>query len=277
MDRTEPGTPLLRETRWLAILIIPFLAIAFLILYGFPTETARLFAWKIQLPITAMMLGAAYAGGVWFFARAARAPRWDRVAVGFPAVGAFATILGVATFLHWDKFIHDSLAFILWTILYVVTPFLVFGSWWRQVRREAGHPRTTSVELPRIVRSLFVGIGVAMVIVSAGLFLAPETVGEAWPWALTPLTTRVMSAMFVLPGIVGIGLGLDGRWSSGRIVIEAQLLSIGLIVVAPVLHADGITFDQPLAWVFFGGLIAFEALLVALFVLMERATRSARG
>jgi len=271
----EQGSPLLRETRWLAVVIIPFLALAFLILYGFPTETARLFAWKIQPPITAMMLGAAYAGGVWFFARAARASRWDQVAVGFPAVGTFASILGVATFLHWDRFIHDSLAFILWTILYVVTPFLVFGSWWRQVRREAGHPRAASVELPRVIRFLFAGIGVAMIVVSAGLFLAPETVGAAWPWALTPLTTRVMSAMFALPGIVGLGLGLDGRWSSGRIVIEAQLLSIGLIVVAPALHSDGIAFDQPLAWVFFGGLAAFEALLIVLFVVMERAGRSA--
>ena len=42
---------------------------------------------------------------------------------------AFASLLGVATILHWDVFAHDHLAFWLWAGLYFVAPFLVLGAW----------------------------------------------------------------------------------------------------------------------------------------------------
>jgi len=274
MQRDEAGSPILRETRWLAAAIIPFLVVAFAILYGAPTDTARLFAWEIRPPMTAMMLGAAYAGGVWFFARAVRARRWSQVAAGFPAVGGFAAILGASTLLHWDRFVHASLAFVLWTILYLTTPFLVLGSWWRQERVAAGRRPVASIRLPRVPRLLFAGIGGGMVVVSLGLFVAPAALGGAWPWPLTALTTRVMSALFVLPGIVGIGVGLDGRWSVARYLVEAQLLAVGLIVAAPLLHGEGIDTASPLAWVFFGGLAALEIGLLGLYVAMERARRA---
>jgi hypothetical protein len=269
------GTPVLRETRWLAIAIIPFLAIAFVILYGFPTETARLFAWEIRPPMTAMMLGATYLGGVWFFARAAGTRTWESIAVGFPAVGAFATILGIATILHWDRFIHESLAFILWTILYWTTPFLVFGTWWRQQRVARDRPFAASVNLPEVVRWGFGIVGAAMVVVSAALFVAPAEVAASWPWPLSPLTARVMSAMFVLPGLVGLGVAVDGRWLATRIVTEAQIVAVGLIVVAPLIQGDGIDTESPMAWVFFGGLTALAVGLVILYLVMSRRERGA--
>lgn len=88
----------------LGAFLLPFLAIAFVILYIFPTETGRLFAWDIKPPMTAMMLAAAYAGGIWFFVRVLGASSWHEVHIGFPAVGTFASILGVTTIAHWDRF-----------------------------------------------------------------------------------------------------------------------------------------------------------------------------
>lgn len=277
MHRDDAGSPILRETRWLALAILPFLAVAFVILYGFPFDTARLFAWEIKPPMTAMMLGAAYAGGVWFFARTVRARRWDQVAAGFPAVGGFATILGVATFMHWDRFIHANLSFIVWTALYVVTPFLVFGTWWRQERADVGTRLAVSIRLPRVPRFLFVGVGIAMATISMGLFVAPADLGAGWPWPLTPLTARVMSAMFALPALIGIGVGLDGRWSSARFIVEAQLVAVGLIVAAPLLHGDGIDAGSSVAWLFFGGLAVLELGLLVLYVAMERTRRTHPG
>jgi hypothetical protein len=277
MQREDAGSPVLRETRWLALAIIPFLAVAFVILYGLPLDTARLFAWEIKPPMTAMMLGAAYAGGVWFFVRAVRAGRWDQVAVGFPAVGGFATILGVATFMHWDRFIHGNLSFGVWTVLYVVTPFLVFGSWWRQERADAGTRLAVSIRLPRVPQLLFAGVGIGMGVISLGLFVAPGGLGAGWPWPLTALTARVMSALFALPAIIGMGIGIDGRWSSARIVVEAQLIAVALILVAPLLHGGGIDTGSPLAWLFFGGLAVLELGLAALYATMERARRSIPG
>jgi hypothetical protein len=55
-----------RFTRLLSIIIIPFLIAAWIILYLRPERSGELFAWPIKPPMTAMMLGAAYLGGVVF-------------------------------------------------------------------------------------------------------------------------------------------------------------------------------------------------------------------
>ena len=50
----------LPQTRALALFIVPFLLVAFVILYVFPDDTGRLFAWTIKPTMTAMVLASAY-------------------------------------------------------------------------------------------------------------------------------------------------------------------------------------------------------------------------
>lgn len=260
-----------RETRWLGRFIVPFLVVAAIILLGFPTETARLFAWEIKPPMTAMMLGATYLGGVWFFLRAGRASRWHEMAIGFPAVAVFAGLLGIATFLHWDRFIHDSPAFWTWTVLYVVAPPLILLAWLRQGARPA-MPVRGDLVLPRAARTFFGLVGIAMIVVSAALFAAPVEVGAAWPWTLTPLTTRVMSAMFALPGLVGIGIALDPRWAAARIVLEAEVIAIAMILVSAARDLGSFDAASPLTATFIGGIATLAIAIVALYAAMERRT-----
>src|SRR5213080_324855 len=61
---------ILPEARWLAVFIIPFLVAAFILLYFWPNDTDKLFAWTIKPSMTPMMLAAAYFGGIYFFTRA---------------------------------------------------------------------------------------------------------------------------------------------------------------------------------------------------------------
>jgi hypothetical protein len=124
-DRVLPGT------RVLSLVIIPFLLVAFVLLYFWPSadDTARLFAWRIVPDFTAMVLGSVYLGGAYFFLRAVRATQWHTVGGGFIPVGLFASLMGIATITHWDKFIHTNVAFWLWAALYFTTPFLVFVMW----------------------------------------------------------------------------------------------------------------------------------------------------
>src|SRR3954451_21550756 len=97
-----PATPQARDdvvlpaTRALSAFIVPFLVVAFVVLYGFPDETGRLFAWTIKPSMTPMMLGAVYLGGAYFFVEAFRATEWHTVKAGFVAVGTFASLMGVA-------------------------------------------------------------------------------------------------------------------------------------------------------------------------------------
>jgi hypothetical protein len=78
---------ILPTTRWLALFIIPFLVVAAVILWLWPEQTGKLFAWPIQPRLTAMLLATAYIGGIYFFARVARSPQWHRIKVGFWPVG----------------------------------------------------------------------------------------------------------------------------------------------------------------------------------------------
>ena len=133
-----PTDRVLPATRILSIAIIPFLLAAFVLLYFWPSanDTGRLFAWRIIPPFTAMVLAAVYLGGAYFFFRAARARYWHTISAGFLSVGLFASLMGIATILHWSLFIHTNLAFWLWAGLYFTTPFLVFAVWWRNRREE---------------------------------------------------------------------------------------------------------------------------------------------
>ena len=117
----------LRYTRVLSGVIVPFLLAAFVILYVFPGDTKRLFAWTIRPTMTPMVLASAYLGGAYFFVRVLRERRWAAVKTGFLSVALFASLLGVATVVHWDKFNHQHVSFWTWATLYFTTPFLVVG------------------------------------------------------------------------------------------------------------------------------------------------------
>ena len=56
-------------------------------------------------------------------------PRWTVIKTGFPPVALFASLLGVATVVHWDRLNHGHVAFWAWAGLYLIAPFLVVGAW----------------------------------------------------------------------------------------------------------------------------------------------------
>ena len=75
---------ILGSTRVVAALIIPFLVAAFVILYLLPDSTDRLFAWMIMPRMSALLMGAGYASGIYFFTRVLRAQSSDHAVVSFP-------------------------------------------------------------------------------------------------------------------------------------------------------------------------------------------------
>lgn len=265
-------------TRWVAALVIPFLVVAFIILYLFPQETERLFAWKLQPSMSAMMLGAAYAGGVYFFAGVLLASQWHRVKVGFPPVIAFASLLGIATILHWDRFNHGHVSFYAWAGLYFTTPFVVLAAWLLNRPQDPGRRAPDDIAIPSLVRWALGGIGVATLAISLFLFLKPATMIGVWPWTLTPLTARVAGAMFALPGLVGIGIALDERWSAARLILQSQAFSIALILLAAARAWPDFDPARPATWAFIGGLALMLAGIVALYLALEaRRRRRAPG
>jgi len=260
---------ILPETRWLAVLIIPFLVAACIVLFIWPNDTDKLFAWTIIPAMTPMMLAAAYMGGIYFFTRVILAKQWHLVKLGFLPVTVFAALLGIATILHWNRFNHSHISFYTWTILYFTTPFLVFAVWLRNRSTDPGTVESNDVIIPHMIRLLIGIVGSLTLAVSLLLFLQPDLMIHQWPWMLTPLTARVLGAMFALPGVVGLGIALEKRWSAACIILEAYAFSIVMMLIATARAWGDFEQSNALTWLFVGGLSLLLVAIAALYASME--------
>jgi hypothetical protein len=274
MVRMGDHTPVLATTRLLAAVIVPFLLAAWGILYLLPHRTGELFAWPIQPSMTAMVLGAVYLGGAHFFVQVIVSPSWERIALGFLPVAAFAGLLGVATVLHWDRFTSGHVSFAAWAGLYFLAPFLVVAAWLAngRVRQPAGTDHPHPLQLSRQAQLVTAAVGAGAVVLGLVLFVWPETLLEVWPWSLTPLTARVMAAVCVLGG-AGIGVLQDARWVALRLLVQVLWVMLGLILLATVRAWDQLRPRAGAAWAFVAWMLAVLVGSVVLYLTMERRSR----
>ncbi|MEP7022369.1 MAG: hypothetical protein ABJB47_00840 [Actinomycetota bacterium] len=268
----DPGTGgddrVLPLTRGVSLAIIPFLVVAFAVLYPWPHDTGRLFAWDIKPTITPMILGSVYLGGAYFFLRAVMAKQWHTVKGGFIPVATFATLMGVATIAHWDRFTHSHVAFWLWAGLYFTTPFLIAWVWWANRGHDAPGISDGDVLLPAATARVIAVLGGLSVLTGMFLFLLPGRAVAVWPWALTPLTSRVLGAIFFL-GVAGLGAVADRRWSSARILLQVAALMLTLIVIAGVRAAGELSPSNAMTWLISCGFAGVLAAIAALYLRMR--------
>ena len=221
---------LLGATRALALIIIPVLVAAFTILFGFPSDTQRLWAWTIRPDLAALIMGGAYLAGAWFFARGLAVRRWHRVAVGWLAVIPFTTLLEVATIIHWDRFNHGHVSFWAWLGLYTLTPIALPLLWVRN-QRAAGAPQDRlPLQLPKSLRIAIGVLGGALLVAAAVIFVHPATAIERWPWTMTPLTARTLASFASFLAVVWLAFAFTGEWS--RLAIPFEATTLGLTIVA---------------------------------------------
>ncbi|MGO4536041.1 hypothetical protein [Leifsonia sp. 2MCAF36] len=263
-DRIHP------YTRVVGAIIVPFLVAAFMLLYPLAATTDRFFAWTILPPITAMLLGSAYGGGIVFFVHVVRPNRWHAVRYGFPAVLLFSVLLAMATFIHLDRFHFGFLAFDVWVTLYVTTPFLVVAAMIVNRGEDSRRPAERDVALPGWVRLLLALIGLCSLAVGLVLFVAPQFGMSVWAWTLTPLTARVCGAILTLPGMVNLWMLRDARWSAFRQIFQAQLVGLGLILLALALRGGELLWTRPAAPVLVCGLVLSFIAYSALYIWAER-------
>jgi hypothetical protein len=256
------GDTVLGYIRVLSAFVAPFLIVGFVVLYGFPGHTRQLWAWPIRPTMTAMVLGSAYLGGAYFFVRVLRERRWHVVAPGFLAVALFAALLGAATVVHWDRFNHQHVAFWLWAGLYFTTPFLVFGGWLVN-HRLAVAPRPRERRLGVVPRVVVALVGFLALVQGVVMFVVPAAVIPIWPWTLTPLTCRVLGAVFCL-GSASLVVVVDPRWTTLELMLQVETIMVVLMLVAGLrAHAE---FDtgNGLTWLMlagFGAVLAGSAVL----------------
>lgn len=268
----KAANQILPITRVLAGIVVPVLFVAFVMLYLFPDNSGQLFAWPIKPRMSAMMLGATYLGGAYFFSRVIFARHWYTVKLGFLPVSTFAGILGITTLLHWDKFTPGHISFILWAILYFTLPLIIPVVWYINRRVNLDSPRPEESPFSRLLSLTIGGLGLVLSAVSLMMLLFPGLMAPTWTWTLSPLTTRVLSAMFALSGFVGLGVAVERRWSSARVIFQAQVISIVLILLAMFLNRGEILWSYWTSWFFVSGLLFEMAVIGWAYYESRRAT-----
>jgi len=231
-DRILPGT------RIVLAIVVPFLLLAFLILYFFPDLSGERFAWEIKPHMTALFIGSGYLGGAYMFVFAIFGRQWHCVAGAFPPVISFTAFMLLSTFLHWDRFNIHHFPFQLWLILYIITPPLIFYLWWLNRKTDPGIPEAGDYIVPLLVRRAFLGFGVAAMLWAGFMFLFPEAVLPLWPWKLTPLTARILAGWFSLLGVGGLYTSRETRWSAWQVPLQSITLWAALVVLASFLNPD---------------------------------------
>lgn len=271
----------LPEVRATAVLVIFILILAVSVLYLMPDKTDAYFAWTIKPNLTAMAMGAGYLMGIYFFARVTFLSRWHYATVGFLPITMFTIWMLLATFLHFDRFNQGTLAFTLWTVVYILTPLLVPALWLRNRLTDPGIT-PNEIQVPGVARRIAGIVGIAFILVFIACFIAPDLLIAIFPWKLTPLTARVIAGWLSFPGIGGVMLAREPRWSSWRLVIEAAYVGIVFFLLAIPRAWNDLNLGNPLTWVLLAALLASLLLVPALYGWMERrkinwqtATRSA--
>ncbi|MEJ7786861.1 MAG: hypothetical protein WKF96_18825 [Solirubrobacteraceae bacterium] len=162
-------------------------------------------------PAHADFMGAGYGAGAYFFVRVWQSQRWHEVSVGVLSAAAFALLMLITSLLHFDKFnqgrAHDglpdprpppppllaTLAFYGWTIVYILSPFVVAGLWWRNQRLDPRVPDSGEPLVSPAVRQVVRVIAVGALLTAAVVLVSPSVAIDNWGWTLTPLTARVLA------------------------------------------------------------------------------------
>ena len=235
--------------------------IAVLQLYIFSESTDKFFAWTIQGPLTAAFLGAGFGAGFILVFLYRNETLWANARVALPGVLVFTLLTLAATIIHIDKFhivtSDDPVAVFfswVWLFVYVVAPIVQALAIWKQMRAAGGEPPRKH-PLPAWLK-VALGFHVAvMLLIGIPLFIAPATVAPLWPWALTPLTARAVSAWLVGIGVI-LGHALwENEWGRIRGGALAYAVYSLMQIIALFRFPDQILFGASF-WVYVAILIS---------------------
>lgn len=268
-----PDDRILPLTRIVAAGVVIVLLLAFLALYVEPAHTDVDFAWTIQPLTSAILIGAGYTAGAYFFARLLLDNKWHRVQAGFLPITAFTIFMLAATLLHWGRFHQGALAFYAWTGIYILTPFVVPLVWWLNRPRESRDLEPNDARFSPAVRTGLQVLAAAGILAFLVIFIRPSILIALAPWKLTELTARVFAGWSILTFSTLFAIGLDGRWSATRILMESAMVGIALTLLGlPRIWSD-LDPAKPMTYAFLVGLVGTFLLFGFVHLRLDRSTR----
>lgn len=270
MARDDRILPL---TRVIAAGVVIVLLLAFLALYVEPQHTDVNFAWTILPPTSAILIGAGYTAGAYFFIRLLIDRKWHRVQAGFLPITAFTVCMLAATLLHWSRFHQGAITFYLWTIIYILTPFVVPLVWWLNRPTESRELEEKDLRFSLRARLALQTVSLVGILALVILFIDPSILISLAPWKLTPLTARVFAGWSILTFATLLSIAADGRWSATRTLMESAMVGIVLSLLGlPRMWRD-LDPSRPLTYAFIGGMVVTLIVFLAGHVWLDRASR----
>lgn len=261
-----------------SVVITIVLLAASRILYFFPDETDTMFAWKITSHMTSYLIAAGYFGGAYFFANVAlfgHRLKWHEVRLAIMPVTAFTITMAIITIVHWDRFNNDIFPGQLWDFLYFTLPFVLPAIWFHHQWQMRGSEKVTRSEdelVAKRLRQLYFVVGVFLFVYGCILFVFPSTIIPTWPWPVTTVTTMAIGGWLILPGVAGITLPLDPRPGAWRLLLQAQIISVALILIGMFLARDELE-SKLYTYVFAASLVFIVGMLgVILFDISRTST-----
>ncbi len=271
MNRT-PDDRVLPFTQIIAASVVVVLLLAFLALYIEPDHTDVNFAWTIQPRTSAILIGAGYTAGAYFFIRLLTDRRWHRVQAGFLPITAFTICMLAATVLHWSRFHQGAVQFILWTGIYILTPVVVPLVWWLNRPTALTGVEEKDLRFREPVRRALQAVAVAGILAFVVVFVQPSILISLAPWKLTPLTARVFAGWSILTFSTVLSIGIDGRWSATRILMESAGVGLLLTLLGlPRMWSD-LNPASLMTYAFVGGVVVTLIAFLYIHVRLDRVS-----
>jgi hypothetical protein len=135
--------------------------------------------------------------------------------------------------------------------------------------------RRDELRISQLAAVLIVGGAVMAVGMGAFLFLDPTTAISIWPWSLTPLTARMLGAIFML-GLAGLGAVRERRWSAAGVLLQVAGFMLLLILISAARAHRQFDTGNALTWLFAVGFVTTLVGALALYLRMERRARRAQ-
>lgn len=226
------------------------------LLFLLSTRTSKYFAWTIEPPLTAAVLGANYWASTVLAVLASREPYWAQGRISISVAMVFSPIVTAATFMHLGTFhLHSSgITLVItwfWLIAYGLYPIQLGLQLVKQMKIPGIDPPRV-MALPRWVKAILLTHAVVLIPVGLGMFIAPGIASPWWPWAVPALSARVLSAWALAFGV----LAAHAIYENDVDRIKVALLGypvLGLLHVIALLRFDeAVQWHEPGAWYYVG-------------------------
>jgi hypothetical protein len=235
----------------------------------FPSETERLFFWKITPSLSATMFGGLYLGGAFAVTHAVLRRNWETARYLIPVLVTAGILLTLTTFLHLDRF-TPGLKLAYWLIIYIGAPLLALGFWWYYEIRQHANWDVVGQPVAPLTRTLALATACGLVLFGAVSLLRPDLIIAIWPWPISPLMVRVFASWFsaFAPGLFLFAWEHD--WNRLYPIASLMIAATSLDLLMTFIYRAELTGSPLQVAVFCAHLAAFGLLGAAMHVIQRQ-------